>query len=364
MALIDIEIIKSNNKFFKPDMIMTVKVLAIGLFLIGLSGCASFIASKITTAKNSYVKGNISDLVVEKEICDNNSYCVKTIVLDDLDVSSISLTFNFKINDNHKVWRYEAENDSTKNIGPLANQLILIFAGYSQPTQVLHVHQTWLQQITGADVIVVPSANNSEKFKFGLDYTSPLVAEIQRLKPTKVHLIGFSMGALAANAVGQEVDNARLYFFAPMTDFERSTKAIYDMFYKDKLYTKFISSDTLDNAIQIVYEKSGVTLKETDLLAKLDDLRAPAFIYASNADRVADYSALSTLKNKNIDLKIYDKLNHMEMVALLNQNLLIDFVSDLLERPVLKSEITTLGILCDFADNDCLNQLPKSPTRK
>ncbi len=96
------------------------------------------------------------------------------------------------------------------------------------------------------------SAENSQMIKFGLDYTSPIVAEIQRLKPIKVHLIGFSMGALAASEVEKEVDNARLYLFAPMTDFEYSTKAIYDIQYKDKLYAKFISQDTLEDAIQIV----------------------------------------------------------------------------------------------------------------
>ncbi|MFT4655160.1 MAG: hypothetical protein ACJA0G_000607 [Kangiellaceae bacterium] len=87
-------------------------------------------------------------------------------------------------------------------------------------------------------------------------------------------------------------------------------------------------------------------------------MKSPTFIYASNKDRVVDYSAFNAIPNDNVDVNIYGELNHIEMVALLSQDLMIDFVSDLLERPVLKSDITTQGILCDFDDNDCLNQLP------
>ncbi|RUO63298.1 hypothetical protein SAMN06297229_2241 [Pseudidiomarina planktonica] len=337
---------------------MVVKGFTIALLLIGLSGCASFVANKITSPKNINVEGNLADLIVERQICDNSPYCIKTMGLGDLEAGDLSLAFTFKINEGHKVWRYEAKSDGAAKVKPLENQLIVLFAGYSQPTLLLYMHQRWLQHITGANVIVVPSADNSENFKFGLDYASPLVAEIQRLKPKKVHLIGFSMGALAANAVEQEVDNARLYLFAPMTDFEHSTKAIYDILYQDTLYAKFVSKNTLEDAIQIVYEESGTTLKDTDLLAKLNGVKSPTFIYASNTDKVTDYSALNTIDNKNINVSIYEKLGHIEMVALASQNLLTEFVSDLLERPVLQSEVETLGVLCDFGDDDCLNQLP------
>lgn len=337
---------------------MIVKGFTIALLLISLSGCASFVANKITSPKNINVEGNLGDLIVEKQICDNSSYCIKTMGLGDSQAGDLSLAFTFEINESHKVWRYEGKSDNAANAKPLADQLIVLFAGYSQPTLLLYMHQKWLQHITGANVIVVPSADNSENFKFGLDYASPIVAEIQRLKPKKVHLIGFSMGALAANAVEQEIDNTRLYLFAPMTDFEHSTKAIYDSLYQDTLYAKFVSKDTLEDAIQIVYEESETSLKDTDLLAKLDKVKSPTFIYASNADKVTDYSALNTLQNKNINVSIYEKLGHIEMVALASQNLLAEFVSDLLERPVLKSEVETLGVLCDVDDDDCLNQLP------
>ena len=337
---------------------MIVKGFTIGLLFISLSGCASFIANQMTNPKKSNVEGNISDWAVEQHLCDSNNYCVKAIGLGESATGDQSLKFRFNINDSHKIWRYEAKNDGVDTTRPLADHLILLFTGYSQPTEVLYIHQLWLQRMTGAKVIVIPSAERTETFKFGLDYASPIVAEIQRLKPTKVHLIGFSMGALAASEVEKQIDNAKLYLVAPMTDFDYSAKAIYDILYKDKIYAAFISQETLEDAIQIVYEGAGTTSADTDLIAKLNRVKSPTFIYASTKDRVVEYSAFDSIPNDNVDVNIYGELNHLEMVALLNQDLMTDFVSDLLERPVLKSEITTLGILCDFDDDDCLNQLP------
>lgn len=346
-----------TSRVFKRETLMMVKGFTLGVLSIGLSGCASFIANEITSPKKSNIKSNISDWTVERQFCDRKNYCVKGIGLGDTDAIK-SLKFNFHISDNHKIWRYEANNDSVESAKPLENHLILVFAGYTQPTQTLFVHQKWLQLMTGADVIVIPSAENSETFKFGLDYASPLIAEIQRLNPAKVHLIGFSMGALAASEVEQGIDNARLYLFAPMTDFDHSAKAIYDIFYKDKIYAKFIRQETLEDAIQIIYDKSGTTSKDTDLIAKLNGVKSPTFIYASDKDKVVEHSDFNAIPNDNVDVNIYGELNHLEMVALLRQALMVDFVSDLLERPVLKSDIATLGILCDFDDKDCLNQLP------
>ncbi|MFC3096170.1 hypothetical protein DRW07_05320 [Alteromonas sediminis] len=337
---------------------MVVKGFTIGLLFISLSGCASFIANQMTSPKKSNIDGNISEWAVVQQLCDSNNYCVKAIGLGELAAGDHSLEFSFHINDNNKIWRYETKNSGVETAKPLADHLILLFAGYNQPTEVLYIHQLWLQRMTGAEVIVIPSAENTETFKFGLDYAPPIVAEIQRLNPEKVHLIGFSMGALAASEVERKIDNAKLYLVAPMIDFDYSAKAIYDILYRDKIYATFISEDTLEDAIQIVYEESGTTLKDTDLIAKLNRVKSPTFIYVSDKDRVVEYSSFGSIPNENVYVNFYGELNHLEMVALLSQDLMTDFVSDLLERPVLQSEVSTLGILCDFDDDNCLNQLP------
>ena len=80
---------------------MLVKGLTIGLLLVSLSGCASFIANQITTERASNnVKGNLSDFALEKPICDSNSVCVETVHLVDDTAEHVDLSFNFRINYN------------------------------------------------------------------------------------------------------------------------------------------------------------------------------------------------------------------------------------------------------------------------
>jgi hypothetical protein len=341
---------------------MMVKGLTIALFSIALSGCATIIASEITSSKRSAHDINLSDLIVEQSLCDSHSYCIKAIEMNKLVTGTFNLHADYRIDDNHQVWQFSSINDSLETEKPLTNQLIVLFPGYGQLSETLVIYQKWLQLMTGAEVIVLPSANESKRFKFGFDFTSPIVNEIKRRKPIKVHLIGFSMGALAAQAVGQEIDNARLYLIAPMTNFADSFKAVWDMFYQHKLYARFISAKTLKHATEIVYAKSNTTLQDTDLVTNLQWVNIPTFIYASEDDQVAKASVWQGVENENLKINFFEQLNHFEMLALLNQDLLIDFASDLLERPVARYEIETIGLLCKFNDTACFDQLAEQAT--
>ncbi|WP_146216804.1 lysophospholipase [Glaciecola sp. KUL10] len=336
---------------------MLVKGAALCTMLIALSGCASYVAKEITKAHASSITGNLSDIGAETiTICDDNNYCIDVVGLKNVDVTETALKFDIKINDNHKIWRYSASLNSENQEKPLEDHLILLFAGYSQPTQILLIHQLWLHQMTGANVIVIPSAEKSGRFQFGLDYISPIVEKIKQTRPEKVHAIGFSMGALAAHALEREIDNIRLYLFAPMTDFEYSTKAIYEMHYNNAFYRALVSEETLKEAIELIYKRSGTTSVDTALPIKLQTVNSPTFIYASRADKVVDFTTLNEVKNEHLALNIYENLNHIEMMALMSRTILADFVSDLLEYSVAIDDVGTIGLLCDFEDKDCLEQ--------
>ena len=99
---------------------------------------------------------------------------------------------NLKIYD--QVWQYQHIYDERQSLTlskPLDNQLIFVFAPYRMPTKILVFYQYWLQNMTGAEVVLIPGADQSENFTFGLEYVSPIVAEIKRRQADKVHLIGF-----------------------------------------------------------------------------------------------------------------------------------------------------------------------------
>jgi hypothetical protein len=337
---------------------LLVKGVALCTIFIALSGCASYVANEITKAHASNITGNVNDIGAETiTMCDDNNYCIDAVGLKSVDVTETALTFDIKINDNHKVWRYTASSNSENQKKPLEGHLILLFAGYSQPTQILLIHQLWLHQMTGANVIVIPSAEKSGRFQFGLDYISPIVEKIKQIRPGKVHAVGFSMGALAAQALVREIDNTRLYLFAPMTDFEYSTKAIYDIHYDNAFYRALVSQETLEEAIELIYTRAGTAPEETALPIKLQTVNSPTFIYASRADKVVDFTTLIEVENEHLALNIYENLNHIEMMALMSRAILADFVSDLLEFSVTIDDVDTIGLLCDFEDKDCLAQI-------
>ncbi|MCO7223455.1 hypothetical protein [Pleionea sp. CnH1-48] len=336
---------------------MLIKRVVVLLTTLSLSGCASYIANQITSPERVNFTGNISNYIIEKEVCDEHSHCIQLLSTKRLETDKIKLSFNAQINDTHKIWQYQRNSNNTRSIASTNPSLIFIFTGYTQPTQILFTHLQWLQHITGAKVFVVPSADKSEHFRFGLDLVEPIVTEIQQQSPKKVHLIGFSMGAAAAQAVAAKVKNSQLHLIAPMTDFEYSVKALWKILYHDKFYASLISTDTIEKAIQIIHTESKVSPEELDITQKLQGAEFPVYLYTSNHDRVTLAADWNNTHSKYLKRATYDQLNHIEMVTLLDGDLLRDFVSNLLGREVPKNEVDITGVICNHQDNSCLTRL-------
>jgi len=332
-----------------------VKGFSIVLLAFFINGCASYIANEIMAPQKLIVSGNWTS---EKAFCDDNFHCIRALGIDKIKNKKIDMmTFNFYINNNQQFWQYQKIKDQNNVSKPLDKQLIFVFAGYNESTDLLFIYQSWLQDMTGAEVFVIPSANKSEKFKFGLNFVAPIVTEIKRRHPEKVHLVGFSMGAVAAQAVAEKIENAQLYLIAPMTDFDHSTKALWKIFYSKKFYAKLISTNELENAVQIVYDKSKTSAEDINIVNKAKKSNTPTHVFTSNQDRIALSSDWNKSQGENITLNQYEQLNHFEMAALLNQNLLADFTSQLLGRKVSVDEKDIIGILCKVEDKVCLSQM-------
>jgi hypothetical protein len=142
-----------------------------------------------------------------------------------------------------------------------------------------------------------------------------------------------------------------------MTDFKHATKALWRIFYSKKFYTKLISINTVEEAVKIIHENSKTPPEDIDIIRKIQSTIIPTYVYASMQDRVTLASHWDNVNAKKITLKKYEQLNHLDMMALLNQDLLVDFASHLLERQVLKNEIETIGLMCDGDDAKCLEQI-------
>ena len=328
-------------------------------FILFIGGCSNFIANKITSSNSPEVSGNLAEHILVVDLCDSEFHCIQAQKIKELDVDKMELSFSFKANEKHKKWFFKLRNTDLVNSNSDNSKLIVIFSGYSQPSETIYIHQQWLQYISGAEVIVIPSADKSEPFQFGLDFVSPVVSYIEKKKPDQVHLIGFSMGAVAAQAVSEKVDNPHLHLVAPMTNFQHSTLAIWEILHKEKFYSMFTSQLDVEEAVQLVYEESNVDVQDIDIIRRIKSTTVPTYVYASIDDRVTPASDWSDIHLKRLVLNTYNDLNHLEMMGLIHRPLLKDFVSNLLQTDIVETDTKTLGILCDISDTKCLSSIER-----
>lgn len=325
------------------------------LVLISLMGCASYIAKEITSPQPNTISGDISSAINKRIICANKVDCIPVQTINKME--KLDISFALELNGNEKAWHYKLINTKIKKTDNTQDELIVIFTGYGQPSNILFLHQHWLQHITGFEVLVVHSADKSKQFKFGLDFVNPIVAEIKRRAPKKVHVIGFSMGAVAATAVSEHIANAQLHLIAPMTNFSDSTKALWQHLYSKKLYAKLISNDVIEEAIEIIYESAGISSKELNIIDKVQKKSIPTYLYISAEDNVVSASEWKRARTEALVKKHYSKLSHLEMVALMDTVLMSDIASNILDVKIDKNNVDTIGVICAPTDEECVEKL-------
>ena len=327
------------------------------LVLMCLSGCATYIADKITDYKPAPISGDLATLTQPKTICADSGHCIEALALahSPSDVTS-SLKYDIKVNDNHKIWRYVHTGKESVKPTSLAKPMAIIFPGYGQPNLILTIMATWLHLESGADVFIIESADNSEHFQFGLDTVAPIISVINREKPSKVQLIGFSMGAVAAHAVAQQVDNAELHLVAPMTNFEQSALGLWNILKHDSIFSALISEETMKEAVGLVHERAKLSAQDIDIKLTAHDSATPAYIYVSHDDTVTPAKNWQGMQSNTWQLNKYQGLNHMEMVTLLRNDLFLSFAANLLGKEPDSHDISTFGLMCDADNAECLNQ--------
>ncbi|WP_158677951.1 hypothetical protein [Pseudoalteromonas sp. T1lg76] len=331
--------------------------LSLPLALLCLSGCASYVADEITSLKAPSIPGNLDELTQSKSICDEQGHCVGVFTLaPSTTATSTSLKYVVKVNENHKVWRYVRKKNEYGTQKSPANEVAIIFPGYGQPSEILAIMAEWLYLESGADVLIIESAEKSEHFQFGLDSVSPIISMINREQPKNVKLIGFSMGAVAAHAVAQHVENAELHLVAPMTNFEQSALGVWNVLARDSYYRFFVSQETLKEAVGLVHQRAQLSPQDIDITRAATNSATPAHIYISSSDTVTPAQNWQGIKSKAWRLHEYPGLNHMEMVTLLQNDLFLTFAAHLLGKEPDASDIATFGLMCDADDEACMSQ--------
>lgn len=336
------------------------KLIALILFTLCLGGCATIVANQIVSPiePDSVGLRKVAELtgVSTETLCSKRSYCVDVQRVDASKLKTETLAFRLKSNTRDKIWKYKLSRPDTRAVKPLQNQLIILFAGYAQRPVTLAIHQQWLQDITGAQVFVVPGANLVEKFSFGRNFVGPVVSKINQLSPESVHIIGLSMGAIAALEVAQQIPAAKLHLLAPMTDFRASTKAVWRSYYNNAFTSLFVSEPTIDTAIDIILTDRGITADDIRINEKLASGNVQSYIYVSAEDSITPPYNWQTSNQSNINVFTFQHLNHFELLSMTQAKLLAKFASNLLGREVLPSETDIIGTLCMAQDKNCLKE--------
>lgn len=334
-----------------PKILIFTILLILPIF--SLTGCAHFIASQIAKQHQPDVDGNASDIFKVSRLCSFNSNCVNAQRTPSIEISN--LKFTLAVNDKPKTWYFAA---SQPPIVKNKRHLIYVFPGFGTPKALVAMHQQWLHLVTGATVTVIESADSAEKFSFGLNAIDPVLHEIGKLEPLSVDIVGVSMGSIAAQYVASQIESAKLHLIAPMTDFNHSTLTLWDTLYKDRFYSTFISTKHVEEAVNIVYKNAGIASDDIDVIQRVKESVVTTFIYSSIDDKIALSTGWESLSNNNVLHHKFDSLSHLEMTALMDEDLLAMFLSNLTGNHVFKNASTT-GRVCNIGEKSCLD-IPKN----
>lgn len=335
-------------------------------FLSG--GCASFIAKQVMNPGLKRIESDLHKVLTSEQVCSDNNRCIQvtSFAADDpkndfIKAKNLSLSFKLNTTDTQKVWKFKNNKTEPLHTQVLQDDIIVVLPGYMLDPKLLTFKALWLQRITGAQVFVAPNPDAEDSFSFGLNYVEPLKALIDKRNARRTHIVGVSMGAVAATELSLQVNNATLHLIAPMINFDYSLNALYRLYSANRLIRLFVSQDDIDNAAEIVLKRSGITRNDLDIMHKLNIAKPmPIFMYASMSDDVVNAAQIYNDKLFNRDdvsLNVYYHLEHEELVALFDEELLADYVSHITNTSVHPSEKKLVGGLCPVNDNVCVDAL-------
>ena len=358
--------LRSNH--FKTVFKMIVKAIAVITTIYFLSGCTTYLAHKIAVPSQNKIDGDdLSELFHVEAVCDNNENCISLLTQADIHKKSkaqeqtpATLTLSFNIGDAVKTWRFEAHNKALAT-QKMEGQLVVIFPGYRMNPQLLFLTQRWLNHVTGADVVIAPNPDDSEAFSFGLNHVLPVQQFIKSNNASHIHIVGLSMGAVAAAQLAEKAEVDSLFLVAPMTNFKSSLNAVYTKYSANSLLSWLmgwlISAEDIEDVSELVLENANLTMASIDVQNKLAFSKASKInVYVSPNDDVVSGSFIDTpnqLGRKDVVIRRYNNLSHAEMLGLLDESLLADFLSDLTNIHVDTNDTSVIGKICRDNSTEC-----------
>lgn len=177
--------------------------------------------------------------------------------------------------------------------------IVVIVPGYG--LEAPHMVTPWADwfRSMGLHPIILPGPNEYPPMQFGLNYP-PLVSNmlVTKYPDRPIVLFGFSMGAISALAIEQEllavgVEPEALMLVAPMNNFREQASTVYQTSRENDWRVRwFVSEHRFSTALDRVIANGIENEEYLKLHPRLEAASSPMVIAASSADDVVDYEGL------------------------------------------------------------------------
>ncbi len=177
--------------------------------------------------------------------------------------------------------------------------IVVMAPGYG--LEAPHMVTPWVDwfRSMGLHPIILPGPNEYPPMLFGLNYP-PLVSNMLATKyPDRpIVLFGFSMGAISALAIEQEllalgVEPEALMLVAPMNNFREQASTVYQTSRENDWRVRwFVSEHRFSTALDRVIANGIENEEYLKLHPRLEAASSPMVIAASSTDDVVDYEGL------------------------------------------------------------------------
>ena len=348
------------NRTSQTFLRSVVRVGTLAIALVTLGGCASYIAHRIANPEVNEIEADLSQIVETNLACSEPHNCIELYALrhskSHANDEGFSIDLTLSGGNSTTKWTYAGTKEPIAT-QVLQNELIIIFPGYMMEPQFVVLLQRWLAHITGASVVVAPKPEHGENFTFGLGSVEPIEHFIHQHPATKIHLVGYSMGAIAASTLAKKLDNTNLYLIAPMVSFTDSALALFNKHKGGNAFSWLIDSEDIISATDILFESANIVPVDVNVSQNLTLTRAhKTRIYMSLKDEIVGSNIeLPELLRKESDIVVrqYSSLSHIQMMAMLNEALLTDFISDMTDTNVDQNDTKIVGLICIEGQQNC-----------
>lgn len=302
---------------------MLLRLFAMVLVMNFLSGCASYIASRIETPNRTSIVNTGSSFIslgiYEDSFCSaKNAQCMPYLFSTSAPCRK-SDTINFKGNvSNSPFGSFNKVVDFDMKDLPEYRGLVVMAHGFQSDSK-SYVLMSLLFNCLGFDVVAVDlmgHGHSTQSLGYGVNDSELLTEFLAQVPETAgpVILVGHSMGALAVVRAASASNNVTgLYLLSPMDRFDTAAVGVAES--TMPFLSSFVPDSQIRKGATLALQRANIDLSETDMLSLLQEVTVPTLIYGSSEDAISVLHHQNSLTAPdNVEVVYGEKENHISVL--------------------------------------------------